>query len=98
MLSQPASEVLPGVPVAPPPRLREDVPAPRAGHVWIPGYWDWSNGHHVWTTGRWMAARQGCHWRRHRWIVHGGRWCLEPGAWVVDDGAPARGCEHAASQ
>ena len=99
MVSQPSSEVPQGgVPVAPPPILHEDVPSPRAGHVWIPGCWDWSNGHHVWITGHWMAARHGCHWCRHRWIVRDGRWHLEPGAWVVDDHADAVERERSASE
>jgi hypothetical protein len=74
-----------GVPVAPPPVLHEAVPGHRPGHAWVPGYWDWKNGHHVWIAGHWEAARYGCHWRRHRWLRREGRWYLEPGGWVVDD-------------
>jgi len=27
--------------VAPPPVRYEVAPAPRAGYVWVPGFWDW---------------------------------------------------------
>lgn len=74
-----------GVPVAPPPVMHESVPGYRAGHAWIPGYWDWRNDRHVWIGGRWMPARHGCHWRRHRWIQRGDRWYLEAGGWVLDE-------------
>src|SRR4051812_46024784 len=40
---------------APPPAARyEVVPAPRAGFVWQPGYWDWSHGRHAWHKGYWV--------------------------------------------
>ena len=78
-----------GVPVAPPPVVHESVPPPRAGHSWMPGYWDWTNGRHVWVAGHWVPMRQGCHWRRHRWILRGGRWYLEPGRWILDERVPS---------
>lgn len=74
-----------GVGVPPPSMLDEAVPAPRAGFVWIPGYWGWNNERHVWHPGHWVPARQGCHWRRHRWVLRGGSWYLEAGAWVSDE-------------
>ena len=77
-----------GVAFAPPPVAHESVPAPRVGHAWVPGYWDWKNGRHLWVSGRWVPARQGCHWRRHRWILRDTRWFLEPGDWVLDERIP----------
>ncbi|HXS53685.1 MAG TPA: YXWGXW repeat-containing protein [Usitatibacter sp.] len=79
-----------GVPIAPPPVVRESVPDARPGHAWISGYWDWRNGHHVWVSGYWARARNGCHWRRHRWILREGRWYLEGGGWIVDERGEAR--------
>ncbi len=85
-----------GVTVAPPPLVHESVPAPRAGHAWISGYWDWKNEHYVWVPGHWVLARHGCHWRRHRWILREGRWHLEAGGWVLAQRAEAGadGCDE----
>lgn len=74
-----------GVSVAPPPTPPlESVPAPRSGHTWVPGYWDWRNGHHVWVVGHWIPERRGYHWRRHHWILREGRWYLRQGGWSAD--------------
>ena len=42
--------------VKPPPPLRVEVvlARPSARHVWVPGYWIWSDGY-VWMPGVWMA-------------------------------------------
>lgn len=80
-------EIADGVAVAPPPLVHESVPPARPGHAWISGYWDWRNGRHLWVPGHWAPARQGCHWRRHCWILREGRWHLEAGGWVVDQRA-----------
>ena len=45
---------------SPPPALQvETVPAPVAGQVWIPGYYDYKDGQYVWTSGRFEADRPG---------------------------------------
>jgi len=36
------------VDVAPPPPRVVEYPAPRAGFVWAPGYWNWNGHEHVW--------------------------------------------------
>ncbi len=47
------------VDVAPPAPLFEPVVVPRAGFVWVPGYWDWRHGRHYWVRGHYMRHRPG---------------------------------------
>ena len=84
-VQRPGEPAAGGVPIAPPPMLHEWVQGARAGHAWICGYWDWKNGRHVWVSGYWARARNGCHWRRHRWILRERRWHLEAGRWALDE-------------
>jgi hypothetical protein len=65
----------------PPAPIYEAVPAPRAGYVWAPGYWNWNGSRHVWTGGRWMAERRGYNWVPDRWAHVNGGWHHEPGRW-----------------
>ena len=45
---------------SPPPALMvETTPAPVAGQVWIPGYYDYKDGQYVWTKGHMEAQREG---------------------------------------
>jgi len=75
--------------VAPPAPRVEVTPAPRAGYLWVPGYWD-ANGHsHVWRRGHWERERHGYRYHEPRWTQDGGRWRLERGRWDRDgDGVP----------
>jgi hypothetical protein len=66
---------------APPAPRYEVVPAPRAGYIWQPGYYDWRNGRHVWTRGQWVRERKGYYWHPTRWEQREGRWALERGRW-----------------
>jgi hypothetical protein len=66
---------------APPAPRYEVVPAPRAGYIWQPGYYDWRNGRHVWVRGQWMRERKGYYWHPSRWEQRDGRWTLERGKW-----------------
>ena len=68
---------------SPPAPIYEPVPAPRAGYVWAPGYWEWrANEHrHHWHHGYWVRARHGYAWAPHRWEEHNGRWHMEGGHW-----------------
>ena len=68
----------------PPNPRRESVPPPRAGHVWVPGFWDWRNARHTWVVGHWVPERRGCHWTPHRWVSRDGRWYFQPGGWSSD--------------
>lgn len=67
--------------IAPPAPRVEVVPAPRAGYVWAPGYWNWSGREHVWVGGRWEHERHGHHWVPDRWEQRGNHWHREPGHW-----------------
>jgi hypothetical protein len=67
--------------IAPPaPRVIE-VPPPRRGYVWAPGYWSYNHGRHVWVDGRWLRERRGYHWQPEHWDQRNGRWHLERGHW-----------------
>jgi hypothetical protein len=64
-----------------PPAHREAYPAPRVGHVWIPGYWDWRLNNWEWVVGYWVLERQGYHYEPHRWVHRGSHYFPEPGRW-----------------
>lgn len=67
--------------VAPPAPRVEVIPAPRAGYVWAPGFWEWRGGAHVWVPGRWMGERAGWHWVPDRWEQRGEHWHHWRGHW-----------------
>lgn len=69
------------VDIAPPAPRYEVVPAPRAGYVWVPGYWDWRGHRHVWTRGHWERERHGFYYHPNRWVESNGRWSFEKGRW-----------------
>lgn len=70
------------VQIAPPAPQYEAVPAPRPGHVWAAGHYDWRNGQYVWIPGRWMTARNGYEYRDYRWVQRGnGEWYRVGGNW-----------------
>jgi hypothetical protein len=55
--------------------------APRAGYVWIDGYWNWIGGQHVWVRGHWGAGRRGYVWVPHEWVQGERGWQLREGYW-----------------
>jgi hypothetical protein len=67
--------------VAPPAPRYEVVPAPRAGYVWQPGYWDWRGDRHYWRKGYWVRERPGYYWHPSRWEQRDGRWFMRQGGW-----------------
>ena len=71
--------------VAPPPARVEVVPAPRAGWVWAPGYWDLRGHRHHWTAGHWERERRGYRFVEPRWAEHEGRWHLQRPRWHRGD-------------
>ena len=75
----------------PPPPMVEVVPAPRAGHAWVPGYWAWHVDRHVWIRGRWVVARPGYVWVPERWEHAGPQWRLHRGYWEHERARPGRG-------
>ncbi|SOZ13523.1 Conserved hypothetical protein; putative exported protein [Cupriavidus taiwanensis] len=80
-LAQVSVNIAIGVP--PPAPIYEAVPAPRAGYVWMPGYWDWDDHHrkHAWKKGRWERERAGYVYESPRWIQSRDGWVLVPGRW-----------------
>ena len=76
------SAVVVDVDVAPPAPQVEEVPAPRAGYVWAPGYWAWHGHNHVWIRGHWLRERAGYHWEADRWVQRGPHWHYVPGHWA----------------
>ena len=69
------------VAVAPPPPRVIEVPPPRVGYVWAPGYWRWNGHEHVWIEGRWISERRGRHWVPEHWVEYNGRWRFVEGHW-----------------
>jgi hypothetical protein len=67
--------------IGPPAPVYEVQPAPRAGYVWAPGYWDYQGNHHMWRKGHWEHDRHGQHWSGGRWTQHDGKWYLNRGHW-----------------
>jgi hypothetical protein len=66
---------------APPAPRYESIPAPRAGHVWAPGYWNWEGNRHTWSSGHWEAERQGYQFQRSEWQRDNDGWRLNRGGW-----------------
>ena len=74
------------VQIAPPEPRYEAVPAPRHGHVWAPGYWDWRGNRHQWHAGSWQRERPGYNYQESKWVQHdNGRWSREQGRWARGD-------------
>lgn len=79
------------VSVGPPPVYHEVLPAPRAGFVWVPGYWDGRRGRYHWVGGHWLRHRPGYYYGPVRWHHRGGRY-YRAGGWrdADRDGVPNR--------
>jgi hypothetical protein len=73
--------VLVDIDVAPPAPQVEEVPGPRGGFVWAPGYWQWRGHNHVWVRGHWIRERAGYHWVPDRWEQRGPHWHHAVGHW-----------------
>jgi len=65
----------------PAPRV-EDMPAPREGYVWAPGYWSWDGSNYVWVEGRYVPALAGYSYVAPHWEAAGGGWVLRGEQWV----------------
>lgn len=71
---------------APPPApLVEVVPAPRAGFVWVPGFWEWRHHHHYWVRGHYVRHRPGFVYEPARWVDRGGGWYYTAPGWRMHD-------------
>jgi hypothetical protein len=67
--------------IAPPAPRVVEVPPPRPGFVYAPGYWRWDGHQHVWVDGHFMKEHRGHHWVAEHWDNRGGRYHFEPGHW-----------------
>ena len=67
--------------IAPPTPRHEVIPAHRAGHVWVPGYWDYRGNRYVWVRGHFERERRGMYYHPVRWYERDGRWVREGGRW-----------------
>jgi hypothetical protein len=76
------------VEVAPPPLRAEDVPAPREGYVWAPGYWNYDGTNYVWVDGRFLPDQAGAFYVAPRWEASNGRYALYGERWVKDPTKP----------
>lgn len=72
---------------APPPIIVERRPPPPSGvHVWVDGYWNWSNQRYSWEAGRYtLPPQQGAVWvaPRYEKDTRGQRYT--PGQWKKQD-------------
>lgn len=66
---------------APPPVRYESMPPPRAGNVWVPGYWNWNGRRHTWVNGHWERARPGYVYVNPSWQRTDRGWHLSHGEW-----------------
>jgi WXXGXW repeat (2 copies) len=69
------------VQVAPPAPRYEMVPAPRHGHAWVPGHWEWRRNQYVWLPGQFVVARTGYYYAQPQWVQYGNRWGYHAGGW-----------------
>jgi len=69
-----------------PPAMKVEVkPAPRAGYVYIPGYWDYRDSIYVWVDGRFEPARAGYVYVVPRYEQVDGRWRRYAGGWTNEE-------------
>jgi hypothetical protein len=69
----------------PPPPVYQHAPAPRRGHVWVPGHWEWQGNRHAWVQGVYMRERPGYVYQQPQWVSHGDRWGYRAGHWQRRD-------------
>ena len=67
-----------------PPASREHVRPMRAGHVWIPGHWQWTGWDYSWVPGHYERARIGYVYMPGWWSNQGGRHHWVAGRWERD--------------
>jgi len=89
------ADVAVSVNFGPPAPVYEAVPAPRPGHVWAPGHYEYRHSRYVWTKGQWMDARPGYAYRGPNWVERNGRWYYSQARWDHDgDGVANRYDRH----
>ncbi len=64
-----------------PPAPRVYYAAPRAGYLWIDGYWYWTGYDWAWQEGYYERERPGYYYVQGSWYTSGGRHHWKPGYW-----------------
>ncbi len=67
-----------------PPSPQDEIQAPRPSsrHVWIAGYWTWSNESYVWKTGSWeLPPYANARWIAPYWEREGNAYRFYEGRW-----------------
>jgi len=68
--------------IAPPAPVVEATPAPRAGHVWVPGHHEWRGNEYRWVAGHWVNDRPGYAYVEPRWVQRAnGQWYMVGNNW-----------------
>jgi len=70
----------PKEPDAPPPPIVEEV-KPKAGFIWVKGYYEFKDGDFEWVAGHWERERAGKRWGDAHWDNVGGKWTFTAGTW-----------------
>lgn len=68
----------------PPPRTEVPTVAPSEAHVWVTGYWSFTDNHWMWMPGHWeVRPRVGAVWVPGHWDQKpdGKGWVWTPGYW-----------------
>jgi hypothetical protein len=63
---------------APPAAPYEEVPPPRVGFIWAPGYYEHDHGRYHWKAGHWEHER-------HGYTYHGGAWDHRENHWYYSE-------------
>ncbi|MFZ3321968.1 MAG: hypothetical protein WA190_06315 [Usitatibacter sp.] len=66
---------------APPPPVVEEVPAPRIGFVWVPGYYEHHNHNYRWVHGRYEHERHGYAYHGATWEQRNGHYYYNEPGW-----------------
>ena len=65
-------------------KVELNVPATRAGYIWVAGHWKWSyaKNRFVWKRGHWIKVKRNHHWKKGHWKKTHRGWIWIPGHWV----------------
>ncbi len=66
---------------APPPVPYAAVPAPRAGFIWAPGYYEHDHGKYHWRGGHWENERRGYSYHPGSWDNREGHYYYNEPGW-----------------
>ena len=75
---------------SPPEPQYEPTPAPRSGHVWVRGHWEFRNNQWKWSRGYWKTQRASHVWVEGHWERRGNRHHWIAGSWQAGGGPVVR--------